>query len=201
MHIFRSDQWPTTVHPFCDHGYAFASLLTRMSHLWTTIPSVASVWLLWTRSILHSDHGVYGEAWTPCASALNNQCKFRPQFCLQWRADHLYDHNMETQTYHSLCIEDFNKIYHINPPIQGTLYVCPLFYSNSESIDYLMMSQTCICSTSRTSSSTLHNLMSWGQVRNTTEWKAIVFNRCGKTNLILYYSFDIYCMLIWSGFY
>ena len=152
--VLRSDQWPTTVHPFCDHGDAFASLLTRMSHLWTTIPSVASVWLLSTRSILHGDHGVYGEAWTSCVSVLNNQCKFRPQFCLQWRTDHLYDHKMETQTYQSLCIGDFNKIYHINPPIQGTIYVCPLFYINSESIDYLMISQTCICSTSRTSSST-----------------------------------------------
>ena len=35
-HLIRGDQWPTPVHPFCDHGDACAFLLLPLSDLWAT---------------------------------------------------------------------------------------------------------------------------------------------------------------------
>ena len=35
-HFLLGDQWPTTVHPFCDHGDVCAFILLRLSDLWET---------------------------------------------------------------------------------------------------------------------------------------------------------------------
>ena len=35
-HFLLGDQWPTTVHPFCDHGDVCAFILPRLSDLWAT---------------------------------------------------------------------------------------------------------------------------------------------------------------------
>ena len=35
-HFLWGDQWPTTVHPFSDHGDVCAFLLPHLSHLWAT---------------------------------------------------------------------------------------------------------------------------------------------------------------------
>ena len=35
-HFLRGDQWPTPVHPFCDHGNACALLLPPLNDRWAT---------------------------------------------------------------------------------------------------------------------------------------------------------------------
>ena len=35
-HFLLGDQWPTTVHPFCDHGDVCAFILSPLSDLWAT---------------------------------------------------------------------------------------------------------------------------------------------------------------------
>ena len=35
-HFLRADQWPTPVHPFCDHGDACTFLLPPLNELWAT---------------------------------------------------------------------------------------------------------------------------------------------------------------------
>ena len=35
-HFLLGDQWPTTVHPFCDHGDVCAFILPPLSDLWAT---------------------------------------------------------------------------------------------------------------------------------------------------------------------
>ena len=68
MFFLLGDQWPTTVHPFCDHCD-----LSPLSDLWATDLLGDFVRLFWTCSKLHGDHGVHGDVWTSYVPPLNDQ--------------------------------------------------------------------------------------------------------------------------------
>ena len=70
--FLRVDQWPTPVHPLCDHGDACAFLLPPLSDLWATGLLGDLCATVWTCSKLRGDYGVHGEVWTSSAPPLND---------------------------------------------------------------------------------------------------------------------------------
>ena len=69
--ILRGEQWPTPVHPSCNHGHACAFLLPPLSDF---------VRLFWTCSKLHGDHGVHGDVGTSSGPPLNDQGNLSTSF-------------------------------------------------------------------------------------------------------------------------
>ena len=72
-HFLQGDQWPTTVHPFCDHGDVCAFLLPLLSDLWVTDLLGDFLRLFWTCLKLHGNHGVHRDVWMSCVPPLNDQ--------------------------------------------------------------------------------------------------------------------------------
>ena len=79
--LLRGDQWPTSVHPFCDLS---AIHVPSCCLLWTTrerpTSSVTFVRLFWTCSKLHDNHGVHGEVWMSSVRPLNNKGNLSTSF-------------------------------------------------------------------------------------------------------------------------
>ena len=74
--LFTGDQWPTLIHPFCDHGDVCAFLLPPLCDLWVTdLPGDLCATVLNMLKI-NGDHGVHGEVWTSSVPFLNVLCSF-----------------------------------------------------------------------------------------------------------------------------
>ena len=79
-HFLRGHQWPTPVHPFCDHGNVCAFLLPPVSDLWAIDLLGEFERLFWTCSKFHDDHGVHGKIWTSSVPPLNDQVNVSASF-------------------------------------------------------------------------------------------------------------------------
>ena len=98
----RGDQWPTPIHPFCDHGDTCAFLLWATCERPTS--SATFVRLFWTVKISR-------RPWCPCrglnvlcATPLTTKATSRPPLCLQWRPGQFCGRTREAQS-RSPCVK------------------------------------------------------------------------------------------------
>ena len=77
IHNVRVFYWATNGRPLCIHSATTAICVPSSCLLWATCErptsSATFVWLFWTCSKLHGDHGVPGDVWTSYVPPLNDQ--------------------------------------------------------------------------------------------------------------------------------
>ena len=98
--FLRGDQWPTTVHTFCDHGDVCAFLLPLLSNLWAT-DLFGDV-----RATVLNMLKTSGRPWRPwrCLNVLwTTKATVRPPFCLQRRPGQFCGRTREAQRSQPLC--------------------------------------------------------------------------------------------------
>ena len=101
-HFLRGDQWPTTVHPFCDHGDVYASPLPPLSDLWAT-DLLGNLWATVLNMLKTSCR-----PWRPwrCLNVYHpwtTKATDRPPLCLQRRPDRFCGRTREVQRSQPLC--------------------------------------------------------------------------------------------------
>ena len=77
IHNVRIFYWATNGRPLCIHSATTAMCVPSSCLLWATCErptsSATFVWLFWTCSKLHGDHGVHGDVWMSYVPPLNDQ--------------------------------------------------------------------------------------------------------------------------------